>query len=309
MTEHFPEISAVIPTYCNGGSLAGLAERLKASLAGTGRSFEIIFVNDGSPDSSWEAIRAICSAQKEVRGINLMRNYGQQNALLAGIMKAKGKIIVTLDDDFQNPPEEIPKLLAKIDEGYDLVYGTRQRERHGWARNMASRISKKLVQWTMKAPTAGSITSFRAFRAEIVQHGVQENPAAVFIDALLYWGTQKIASVPVLHDARLVGRSNYSWAKLVSHGFDMVTGLSSGPLHLASWLGFLVTSLGSILLAFVLGSYFFQTQRVPGFTFLAAVIIVFSGVQLFVLGVIGEYLARAYLRVLGKPAFLIKEVL
>jgi glycosyltransferase involved in cell wall biosynthesis len=302
-------ISLVVPTFGNAQGLEFLARDILEILRRENRTFEILFVNDGSPDATWDTIQRINSSHPEVRGINLMRNYGQHNALLAGIFNARNEIIVTLDDDFQTPPAEIPKLLSKIDEGFDLVYGARNKEQHGLARNLASCFTKWFVQRTMNAPLARSITSFRAFRTDLMRDYPRSGPPSIFIDALLDWTAQKVTSVSVEHRPRVTGKSNYSWSKLLTHTVNMVTGLSVVPLQLAVWLGFLITFFGVCLFIFVMVSYFSHRNRVPGFTFLASVVLVFSGAQLCVLGIIGEYLARVYLRLLGKPAFVIKDML
>jgi glycosyltransferase involved in cell wall biosynthesis len=302
-------VSVVVPTYRNAQGLESLAKEISKVLQQENRTFEILFVNDGSPDASWDTIQRINGSHPEVRGINLMRNYGQHNALLAGIFNVRHEVIVTMDDDFQTPPVEIPKLLGKIDEGFDLVYGARDKEQHGVARNLASCLTKWVVQHAMNAPLARSITSFRAFRTDLMRDYPRSGPPSVFIDALLDWTAQKVTSVSVRHSPRGAGKSNYSWRKLVTHAVNMVTGLSVVPLQLAVWLGFLITCFGVCLLAFVLMSYFLHGSQVPGFTFLAVVILLFSGAQLCVLGIIGEYLSRIYLRLLGKPAFVIKEIL
>ncbi len=303
-------VSVVVPTYRQraGTGVFGRGDFESPSNRKIG-TFEILFVNDGSPDATWDAIQRINRSHPEVRGINLMRNYGQHNALLAGIFNARHEVIVTMDDDFQTPPMEIPKLLGKIDEGFDLVYGARDREQHGLARNLASCVTKWLVQHAMNAPLARSITSFRAFRTDLMHDYPRNGPPSVFIDALLDWTAQKVTSVSVQHRPRGTGKSNYSWRKLMTHAVNMVTGLSVVPLQLAVWLGFLITCFGVCLLAFVLMSYLLHGSKVPGFTFLAVVILLFSGAQLCVLGIIGEYLSRIYLRLLGKPAFVIKEIL
>jgi glycosyltransferase involved in cell wall biosynthesis len=302
-------VSVVVPTFRNAQGLEVLAKTIVEILQRENRPFEILFVNDGSPDATWDVIQRINALLPEVRGINLMRNYGQHNALLAGIFNARYEIVVTLDDDFQTPPSEIPKLLSKIDEGFDLVYGGRQKEQHSPARNLASRSTKWFVQHTMNAPLARSITSFRAFRRDLMHHYPRNRPPSVFIDALLDWTAQKITSVPVEHRPREAGKSNYSWSKLLTHTVNMVTGLSVVPLQLAIWLGFLITGFGVCLFVYVMASYFLHGSQVPGFTFLAAVILLFSGTQLCVLGIIGEYLARVYLGLLGKPAFVIKKMI
>ena len=201
-----------------------MAKALLKVLQGENRTFEIVFVNDGSPDATWEAIQRINASNPQVRGINLMRNYGQHSALLAGIFNARHEVIVTMDDDFQTPPMEIPKLLAKINEGYDLVYGARNKEQHSFARNLASRVTKWFVQHAMNAPLARSITSFRAFRKELMRDYPKNGPPSVFIDALLEWTAQRVTSVPVEHNLRETGVSNYSWSKLAVHGVNLVTG-------------------------------------------------------------------------------------
>ncbi len=302
-------ISVVVPTYGNEQGLEPLVNDISQTLQRENRTFEILFVNDGSPDATWDAIRRLNGLYPEVRGINLMRNYGQHNALLAGILNARQEVVVTLDDDGQTPPVEIPKLLNKLDEGYDLVYGARDKEQHGLVRNLASCLTKWLVQYAMRARLARSITSFRAFRTDLLREYPRNGPPAVFIDALLDWSAQKVTSVLVEHRTRGTGKSTFSLAKLVKHAVNMVTGLSVVPLQLAVLLGFLTTLFGLCLFVYVLGSYLLQGSTVPGFTFLAIVILLFSGVQLCVLGIIGEYLSRIYLRLLGKPAFVIKEML
>ena len=158
-------ISVVVPTYGNAQGLESLARAISKVLQEENRTFEIVFVNDGSPDGTWDTILRINASNPEVRGINLMRNYGQHSALLAGIFNARYEVIVTMDDDFQTPPTEIPKLLGKINEGYDLVYGARNKEQHSFARNLASCVTKWVVHHAMNAPLARSITSFRAFRS------------------------------------------------------------------------------------------------------------------------------------------------
>jgi glycosyltransferase involved in cell wall biosynthesis len=244
-----------------------------------------------------------------VRGINLMRNYGQHSALLAGIFNARFEVIVTLDDDSQTPASEIPKLLRKLDEGFDLVYGAREKEQHGFARNVASAGTKWLMQYALNVPYARAVSSFRAFRSSLTREYPRNLPPAAFLDALLGWTAQHVTAVPVVHNPRASGKSNYTWPKLIRHGVDMVMSLSVVPLRAAAWLGFLIALLGAGLFLFVIAAYFLHGREVPGFTFLAAVILLFAGAQLSVLGIIGEYLSRVYLRLLGKPAFVIKEIL
>ena len=299
----------VVPTYGNAPGLELLAIEIANTLQRENRVFEILFVNDGSPDATWDAIQRINGSHPEIQGINLMRNYGQHNALLAGIFNARQEVIVTLDDDFQTPPSEIPKLLNKLDEGFDLVYGARGKEQHGLARNLASWMTKWALQHTLRARLALSITSFRAFRTDPTRDYPRNGPPAVFIDALLDWTAQKVTSAPVEHRPLGSGKSNYSWSKLTRHAVNMITSHSVVPLQLAVLLGFTSTPFRPLPLCLVLCVVPPHGSKVPGFTFLAVIILLFSGAQLCVLGIIGEYLSRIYLRLLGKPAFVIKETL
>ncbi len=280
--------------------------RLTAVLEQLGLVYEIIFVNDGSRDASWEQIVALSSEYELLRGINLMRNYGQHNALLCGIRAARYEVIVTMDDDLQHPPEEIPKLLDKLAEGYDMVYGTPQKEQHGFWRDMASQVTKLALQNAMGSETACNVSAFRAFRTRMRDAFANYQGPFVSIDVLLTWGTTRFAAVPVHHDLRRMGVSNYTFRKLVTHAFNMMTGFSVLPLQLASLIGFAFTLFGLGVLAYVIGRYLIQGGSVPGFPFLASVIAIFSGAQLFALGVIGEYLARMYFRMMEQPTYAVR---
>jgi undecaprenyl-phosphate 4-deoxy-4-formamido-L-arabinose transferase len=274
-----------------------------------GGQYELILVNDGSPDASWETICRLASDYHWITGIDLMRNYGQHNALLCGIRAARHEVVVTIDDDLQNPPEEIPKLLNKLEEGFDVVYGTPQKEQHGFWRDRASQITKLALQGSMGAETARQVSAFRAFRRDIRNaFGTYQSPY-VSIDVLLTWGTTKFAAVAVRHDSRSEGVSNYSFYKLVTHALNMMTGFSILPLQLASLLGFVFTLFGIGVLVYAVGRYVIQGGSVPGFPFLASVIAIFSGAQLFALGIIGEYLARMHIRSMGRPPSAIRKVI
>jgi undecaprenyl-phosphate 4-deoxy-4-formamido-L-arabinose transferase len=297
-------ISVVVPVYNSEGSLRELRDRLIPVLALITSLFEIILVNDGSRDSSFTIIQDLSQSEPQVRGINLMRNYGQHNALLCGIRAARYAIIVTIDDDLQNPPEELTKLVAKLDEGYDVVYGTPERESHGLWRDMASLVTKMALQSTMGAETARKVRAFRAgVRGAFESYGGPH----VSIDVLLTWGTSRFASVTVEHHPRTKGESNYTFRKLATHALNMMTGFSTLPLQVASMVGFVFTLFGVGVLVFVVGRYLQHGTSVQGFPFLASVIAIFSGAQLFALGVIGEYIARMHFRMMDRPTYAIRE--
>jgi undecaprenyl-phosphate 4-deoxy-4-formamido-L-arabinose transferase len=299
-------LSIVIPVYNSEGSLPLLIERLQPVLRGLGRPYEIILVNDGSRDRSWQAVELQAQTHPQVRGINLMRNYGQHNALLCGIRAARHDIVLTLDDDLQNPPEEIPRLLDKLAEGFDVVYGAPQMQQHGLWRNLASSITKLALQGAMGAETARKVSPFRAFRTELRQAFASYRGAFASIDVLLTWGTTRFAAIPVRHDPRRLGVSNYTFGRLVTLALNMMTGFSTWPLQLASLIGFGFTLFGIAILVYVIGRYLLLGYSVPGFPFLASVIAVFAGAQLFALGIIGEYLARMHFRMMDRPVYVIR---
>jgi undecaprenyl-phosphate 4-deoxy-4-formamido-L-arabinose transferase len=268
---------------------------------------QIVLVDDGSRDGSVDVIRRLAGAHPEVLGIALARNHGQHNALLCGIREAGGAAIVTMDDDLQNRPEDVPALLARLDEGYDVVYGTPRRQQWGLMRNVASRVTKMVLQSAMGAETASMVGGFRAFRRDVREAFAGYAAPLVNLDVLLTWGASRFSAVAVTHEARAVGASNYTFRKLVRHTLNMVTGFSMLPLQLATAVGFIFTIFGMGVLAYVLGRYLWHGVAVQGFTFLASIIAIFSGAQLFALGIFGEYLARVFLRVSGLPAYTVRE--
>ena len=303
----FPAISAVVPVYNSEGTLRELVERLHKVFTACASTFEIILVNDGSGDASWRLIGELAANYPFVRGINLMRNYGQHNALLAGIRAAKHDLVVTLDDDLQNPPEEIPRLLEKLEEGFDVVYGAPAQKQHGLWRAVASQITKFALQASMGVQTARKVSAFRVFRAPLRNAFADYQSPFLSIDVLLTWGTTRFSFVKVQHDPRTIGASNYTFGKLVTHALNMITGFSTLPLRMASMIGFGFTLFGAGVLAYVLGRFLIQGSSVPGFPFLASVIAIFSGAQLFALGIIGEYLARMHFRMMERPTYVIRK--
>jgi glycosyltransferase involved in cell wall biosynthesis len=300
-------ISVVIPVYNSATTLRPLVNRLLVVLDSLTCPHEVILVNDGSRDDSWRQIESLAAEVPALHGIDLMRNYGQHNALLCGIREARYAVIVTLDDDLQNPPEQIPLLLTKLQEGFDVVYGTPQEKHHGVFRNAASWLTKLVVQETMGAPGARKVSSFRAFRTPVRDAFTHYSSPNVSIDVLLTWGTNRFGSVKVQHHPRADGASNYTFMKLVSHASSVVTGYSIVPLHFATLLGFAFTFVGLGVFLLVLLNYLIRGATVPGFTFLASIIAIFSGVQLFALGIFGEYLARIHFRTMERPVYRVRE--
>jgi len=305
MTRSF-SLSVVIPVYRSEAILPELAARLEPVLASITDEYELILVNDCSPDRSWEVISELALQHPRIHPINLMRNYGQHNALLCGIRAARYDVIVTMDDDLQHPPEEIPKLLEALGD-YDVVYGTPEHEQHGLRRDFASWVTKLALQNVMGAKIARQVCAFRALRAQVAKAFAHYEGSFVSIDVLLTWGTSRFAVVPVKHVARKQGASGYTFRKLLTHAMNMMTGFSTLPLQFASVVGFVFTLFGIAVLIYVVARYVVNGGSVPGFPFLASIIAIFSGAQLFALGIIGEYLARMHFRSMQKPPYVVRD--
>lgn len=302
-----PTISVIIPVYNSEAILPHLMERLDAQLNSLCLKYEVIFVDDNSRDNSWQVIQELSNQYTYIQAYQLTRNYGQHNALLCAIRRAKYDLIVTMDDDLQHPPEEIPKLLQELNKGFDVIYGRPIKDRHNLWRNLASRMTKIVLQKAMSAETASNISAFRIFRTTCREAFINYHGSFLSIDVLLTWGTTRFSTVEVKHQPRYEGKSNYTFRKLLNHAFNMVTGFSAVPLKLASWIGFIFTVFGLIILAYVIVKFFITRGRVPGFTFLASIISLFSGAMLFSLGIFGEYLARIHFGLLEQPTYLIRK--
>ena len=300
-------LSVVVPVYNSSDMLSELAERLGQACAHLGQEWELILVNDGSRDGSWSVIKDLAVRQAGIRGLNMMRNYGQHNALLAGIRTARYATVVTMDDDLQHPPEELPRLLQAFRQEIDVLYGTPQQETHGLWRDLASVVTKIVLQGGMGAETARMVCAWRMFRTCLRDGFASYDSPFVNIDVLFTWSTSRFAACRVRHAPRARGQSNYTFRTLLRHAMNMMTGFSVLPLQIASVVGFAFTLFGIGVLAFVLIRYLIAGSIVAGFPFLASIIAIFSGAQLFALGIIGEYLARIHFRTMKRPAYTVAE--
>ena len=307
-TSFYPQsVSVVVPVFNSTPTLPELVRRLEGVLSDSYGSYEVVLVNDGSSDESWQTICELREERDWIRGINLMRNYGQHSALLAGVRVARGAVIVTLDDDLQNPPEEIPRLVNRLGPSCDLAYGVPRKKRQGIWRNLGSRVTRLALRSSLGAELAGAVSSFRAFRAEIAASLGEYSAPYVMIDVLLSWATDRFSSVPVEHHPRTRGRSNYTVRRLIFQAMNLFTGFSIFPLRIASIIGFAFALFGLGVLIYVLATYLIYGGAVPGFAFLASIIAIFSGAQLLALGIIGEYLSRVHSRSMGRPTYVVRE--
>jgi undecaprenyl-phosphate 4-deoxy-4-formamido-L-arabinose transferase len=270
--------------------------------------YEIIFVEDGGGDGSWEIVANLARAHHRVRGIRMSRNYGQHSALLCGIRAARYDVILTMDDDLQHPVSEIAPMLAALKPEYDVVYGTPKTEQHGLLRDVASHLTKIALTSAMGAETARNVSAFRVFRTRLREGFRDYRSPYVSIDVLLTWTTSRFTAIKVQHAPRAAGVSGYTVGKLIRHAFNLMTGFSTLPLQIASIAGFGCVLFGVLILAYVLLHYLTYGSSVPGFVFLASMIAIFSGAQLFALGIFGEYLARMHFRSMDRPTYVVGEI-
>ena len=300
-------ISVVIPCYRSSRTLPELIERLMPVLESIAERYEIILVVDGSPDDTWEVARALAADVPTVEAIRLSRNYGQHSAILAGVRAARFDTIITMDDDLQHRPEEIPALIDAFTPDLDLVYGVPLEEEHGFVRSFASRSVKAAMTRGLGISNARSISAFRVFRTRLRQGFVALDGPHVSLDVALSWTTTRVGSTTVRMDARAEGRSNYSFRQLLRHAADMLLGYSTAPLRLVGYLGLVCGTLGVVLLTMVLWQFFTGATTVQGFTTLASMVAVFSGAQMIAIGIVGEYVARVHMKNMGRPTYVIRE--
>lgn len=296
-------LSVVIPVYNSQDSLPVMLPMLISELSSISDAFEIILVNDGSRDNSWLEIEKLSKELPGIRAFDLVRNFGQHNALLCGIRAARYDLIITMDDDMQHPVREISTLLQKMTPDLDLVYGTPKTDKHGLWRNLSSRMTKWALKISLQIPYAEKVSAFRIFRTSLRDSFANFSNTYVSIDVLLSWGTTRIGFIEVEHEERKLGKSQYTFYKLLRHASNMILGFSVLPLRIASLLGLGFTLIGFLILLYVLIRYFIQGGAVPGFSFLASTISIFSGIVLFVLGIMGEYMARMYINMTSKPTY------
>ena len=300
-------LSVVIPLYNSAASLPTLLARLSEALPTIGRPFEIILVDDGSPDDSAAIAQQHLSMIPELVVISLTRNFGQHPALLAGIRASRYDLTLTMDDDLQHRPEEITRLLDAMTADIDLVYGQAAEEEHGFWRNVSSRLVKGSLAAAVGNDVASQASAFRLFRTYLRDAFEASRDPFVSIDVMLSWATTRLTAVEVTMDQRPIGQSNYTFRKLVRHAMNMLTGFSVVPLRIVTYAGFGFALLGAAVLIFVLVRYVVDGGSIPGFPFLASIIAIFSGVQLFALGVLGEYLGRMHFRSMHRPAYVVRD--
>lgn len=299
-----PKYSVVIPVYNAAGTLGFLAARLQKIFSALKSTSELIFIDDGSIDHSWKILKQLKSKNKNVRVIQLTRNFGQHNAILCGLGSAKGAYVITMDDDLQHLPEEIPKLIQKIVKGYDVVYGVDPVRRHGLMRNVATRFARAALRVAM--PGLQKYSSFRIMTSRVARQLGEFNTPHTFIDGYIGWVTQSVSTVNITNASRNKGHSGYGVFGLAAYTANILTTFSDVPMRLTAAAGSVTASLGMGYGIYLI----IQKLRYPdvpaGYTSLMAALLFLSGIVLFALGVIGEYLGKINQKTMGRPRYVVR---
>jgi undecaprenyl-phosphate 4-deoxy-4-formamido-L-arabinose transferase len=308
-----PDLSIVVPVYRSEDCLDALVCAIQQAMSPTGRHFEVMLVNDFSPDNSWAVIESLCDAHPNVVGVDLRRNFGQDNAIITGLRIARGKYVAIMDDDLQHHPRDLPALINKLEEGWDVVYADFSVKQQKLWKNLGSWFNGKVAEWVINKPKEIYLSPYKIIRKEVVEMICDYDGPDPYIDGLLFQVTARIAQIPAEHHSRHAGQSTYTFWKSVRVWARLAFSFSAKPLRVVSWFGFVLAGLG-LLLALVVIAYriFFPEDFGPaavGWASLMVAILIVSGVQMIFFGVLGEYTGRTFRRVNNKPQTAIREVL
>ncbi len=304
---HPPEVSIVIPAYRSGIILPELMTQIDRALSEKALSYEVVIVCDSSPDDTWASIKSLARENRHLKGILLRVNAGQHNAIMAGLAHANGDVVITMDDDLQHSPFDIPKMVEKVREGYDVVYARFTSRKHALWKQYGSRLNDVVASYLIRKPRDLYLSPFRAISRTLVPDLLRYRGPYVYLDGLILSVTQNIASVEVDHHSRPIGDGNYGLRKSVSLWLKMATSFSIMPLRVTSVLGLTMSVFGFVF-AFLLIIQKFTLDLMPiGWSSLIVTVLIIGGVQLLALGIIGEYLGRVLLTLNARPQFVIAE--
>jgi polyisoprenyl-phosphate glycosyltransferase len=299
------KLSVVVPVYRGAETVTELVERLGEELL-TSYDFEIVLVEDCSPDNSGEVMKGLAARHPWVRCLHLSRNFGEHNAVLAGLNYARGDFVVIMDDDLQNPPSEVRRLVAELEAGFDVVYSRYERKQHHWFRNLGSWLNDRVANVMLGKPRKLYLSSFKALSRFVVDEITKFDGPFPYIDGLILRTTRNIKAVTVEHHERAVGTSGYTLTKLIRLWVNMFTSFSILPLRISSLFGLVVAGSGGIL-AVAFGIERLRNPALPlGWASIMVSVQLLAGVQLFALGMLGEYLGRMFLKVGGEPQFVVR---
>lgn len=289
--------------------VSALVARCKDSLSDISEDFEIILVNDASPDNTWEEIKKVCSVEPRVKGIDLSRNFGQHYAISAGLSHAKGKWVVVMDCDLQDRPEEIPRLYSKAIEGWDIVYARRVNKKFGFFKKLSSTLFNAVLSWLSGSKTDSAIGNFGIYEKRVIEEFNKLKECARSFGSLIHLLGFKSTTIDVVHSERGEGKSSYTLRKLLHLSADIILSNTNKPLKMASWLGFGMAALAFLLALYNVIAKFVGIIEIPGYTSTIFSIWFVGGLILSVLGVVGLYVGRIFDQVKERPLYIEREIL
>lgn len=300
-------LSIVVPVYRSAQILPQLVEQIHAEMRkeGLADSFELLLVNDASPDNSWQVIRSLATTHTFVKGVSLRRNFGQHNAIMAGLNYVSGDFVVLMDDDLQHPPHAIGDMVRALAEGYDVCYTNYVNRQHALWKKLGSQFNDWVATHLLGKPKGLYLSSFKGLRKEIVQEIIRYDGPYAYIDGLILDVTRSITTINIEHQARHEGEGNYNLRRSLSLWLKMATSFSVLPLRLASYAGFALAALSLVMIVFVIVQKLLHPEFPRGWASLIATVLFIGGIQTLCIGMMGEYLGRTYLKLNHKPQFVV----
>ncbi|WP_296690679.1 glycosyltransferase family 2 protein [Treponema sp. UBA6852] len=299
------EISVVVPVYKSEKCIPELTKQISDALKDF--NWELILVNDCSPDNSWAEIKKVAAENNNIAGINLRKNGGQDLAILAGLNHAKGKWIVIMDDDLQHSPYDIPKLYAQAQKGFDVVYADFKQKKQKLWKNLGSWLNGKVSEITLGKPKGIYLSPFKIISGAVVKEMCKLNNLFPYIDGLIFQVTKDITQINIEHHKREYGKSNFTLVKSMQVFFRMMFGFSTFPLNFATYIGFFSSTMGFALAIYFLVKFLLGLEPLTGWTSLIMVILILGGLILLALGIIGKYVGQMYLTINNSPKYIVKE--
>jgi polyisoprenyl-phosphate glycosyltransferase len=302
------ELSIVVPVYRSADCLPELALRVAQRVADSFSTFELILVNDDSPDTSWEVIMSLVRRNPFVVGLDLRKNVGQDNAIMAGLHHASGEIVVIMDDDLQHDPADIATLCRMLQRGFDVVYARFDRKHQAWWKNLGSWFSDRVAVVVLGKPKDIYMSPYKAVRREIVDELVKYEGPFTFVDGLIFNITSRITQVDVEHHTRFTGRSNYNLLRSIKVWLKLATGFSVIPLRIATFTGGLIALASLVMAAFFVVQALVIDKIPEGYPSLIVTLFFLGGIQLMGIGAVGEYIGRIFITQNKTPQFTIREI-
>lgn len=299
------KISFVIPCYYSEKTLAPVVENIISEFSN--RPIEIVLVNDGSTDGTFSVIQELCAKYEFIKGVNLAKNFGQDGARMAGYRFCTGDYIVSLDDDGQNPPFEAHKLIAKLEEGYDVVFGKYTEKKHSWFKNFGSKVNDRMANIVIGKPKDITLCSYFVMTKFVAKEIIKYNGAFPYVWGLILRSTNRIANAVIEHREREVGETTYTFAKLLGLWLNGFTAFSVKPLRMASFLGVLFAAFGFLFVMYILIATLFFGATTQGWASLMSMLLIIGGTLMMMIGLLGEYVGRIYLNGNKAPQFVIRE--